>query len=251
MHSRFAGSRLRARVGFTLIELLTVIAIIGILAAIIIPTVGKVRVTAKKAQCVARLRQWGNAVGLIANDYKSNIPLFYNANSGFIYDNYLNPKGLEMKVEDATNNTSSRNLKPTEAMTQCPNGLNGGNGQNRQYAFVVPLGLATKDARVFGLFTPQYYYRMGDAAAPAKLLLMIENDAGGTQIVVRPQSQAEIKTELNTKVVPVQKTDGRIRHGGVVNALFLDGHVAGLNISDTDYDNTESREKLTQWFTLK
>ncbi|RRJ95957.1 prepilin-type N-terminal cleavage/methylation domain-containing protein [Opitutaceae bacterium TAV4] len=53
---------------FTLIELLTVIAIIGILAAIIIPTVGKVRESARAAQCASNLRQIQLANILYAQD---------------------------------------------------------------------------------------------------------------------------------------------------------------------------------------
>ena len=54
--------------GFTLIELLTVIAVVGILAAILIPSVGKVRTSALRTESASNLRQLYAACGLYSND---------------------------------------------------------------------------------------------------------------------------------------------------------------------------------------
>jgi prepilin-type N-terminal cleavage/methylation domain-containing protein/prepilin-type processing-associated H-X9-DG protein len=59
---------------FTLIELLTVIAIIGILAAILIPVVGSVRESAKGSLCRSNLRQIGLAAHLYAADNEDFLP---------------------------------------------------------------------------------------------------------------------------------------------------------------------------------
>src|SRR5690554_6167959 len=66
---RFSG-----RAGFTLIELLTVIAIIGILAAILIPVVGAVRESTRGAECVSNLRQIATGMQLYANENGERFP---------------------------------------------------------------------------------------------------------------------------------------------------------------------------------
>jgi general secretion pathway protein G len=59
---------------FTLIELLAVIAIIGVLGAVIIPLTGKIRKSARSTECVNNLRQIGGALFLYAADHGSCLP---------------------------------------------------------------------------------------------------------------------------------------------------------------------------------
>ncbi len=59
---------------FTLTELLTVIAIIGVLAAILIPVTMRMREGAQKATCMSNLRQLGLAIGNYTADNRGNLP---------------------------------------------------------------------------------------------------------------------------------------------------------------------------------
>ena len=66
--ANFPVKRYQNRWGFTLIELLTVIAVVAILAALLLPAVQKVRTNAYRAESASNLRQVYAACALYSND---------------------------------------------------------------------------------------------------------------------------------------------------------------------------------------
>ena len=59
---------------FTLVELLVVIAVIGILAGILLPVLGRAKQQAQRTTCLSNLKQVGVAIHNYANDHDDRLP---------------------------------------------------------------------------------------------------------------------------------------------------------------------------------
>ena len=86
----------RGKTTFTLIELLVVIAIIAILAAMLMPALQQARETAKSANCVSNLKQYGSAFASYSVEYDGyimprdvGIRGANRVNSWMVYDAYV------------------------------------------------------------------------------------------------------------------------------------------------------------------
>ena len=66
--------------GFTLVEILVVMAVIGVLVAIMLPAIQKARESARKTQCANNLKQIGLAMHAYLNNHKA-FPPGYISNS--------------------------------------------------------------------------------------------------------------------------------------------------------------------------
>ncbi len=91
----YRDGRATGRGAFTLIELLTVIAIIGILAAILIPVLGSVRDSARASKCIGNLRSLGTAINLLIDDHDGVIRIWRRGSNseGHMWANILDNSG--------------------------------------------------------------------------------------------------------------------------------------------------------------
>lgn len=65
---------MKSRTAFTLIEILVVVAIIGLLVSILIPSLAKARGSARRATCAAQLHQVGLAMTAYLQDSRDHMP---------------------------------------------------------------------------------------------------------------------------------------------------------------------------------
>lgn len=114
-HTHTPVARPTRAAAFTLVELLTVIAIIAVLAAILIPTVGTVRGTARKSACATNLRQIALATLSYAGDNRGQLPgaKTVNASTGAVtwtsmYRAIRNPAVNAVDFSDTSSVESSR-----------------------------------------------------------------------------------------------------------------------------------------------
>ena len=65
------------RKGFSLVELLTVISIISLLMAILLPVLGRARQSARAGVCQSNLRQWGMVYKMYTDEFDGRLPRDY------------------------------------------------------------------------------------------------------------------------------------------------------------------------------
>lgn len=68
---------MRARMGFTLIEMLVTIAIIGVLAAILLPALVAARESSRRTACISNLRQIGMGLQAYLTHWKDYFPVVH------------------------------------------------------------------------------------------------------------------------------------------------------------------------------
>jgi prepilin-type N-terminal cleavage/methylation domain-containing protein/prepilin-type processing-associated H-X9-DG protein len=221
------------RRAFTLTELLTVIAIIGVLAAILIPVVGKVRQTSRQSACASNLRQIGVAILAYTSEHRNWLP------GGYEKTGYWNLYGLQRAVSPrgyieqgkATQDLSAQlypylqrslpgtgNELPRSTIFVCP----GNAPAIETFSDPTPVGSYYSGtgvklnngtlARVFGKPQGTRAPNLLDVASPAEAIALFDLDA-------------KILSDLGEGAVTGAPASADEVHGSTRNYLYLDGHV--------------------------
>jgi prepilin-type N-terminal cleavage/methylation domain-containing protein/prepilin-type processing-associated H-X9-DG protein len=117
---------------FTLLELLVVIAVLGTLAALLLPALARAQTRAKSACCLNNLRQWGVATQLFATDNSDLLPKDGSPNGTSTDEGwYVDlPRLLGVAPYGQAPWRTNANIDPGRSLWICPNNQRRSNGHN-------------------------------------------------------------------------------------------------------------------------
>ncbi|HEY4328707.1 MAG TPA: prepilin-type N-terminal cleavage/methylation domain-containing protein [Phycisphaerae bacterium] len=110
------------RRGFTLIELLVVVAIIALLIAILLPSLGKAREMARRSTCAANLKGQGSSMAIYAAQYTDHLPVVTGPDWWWFHDE---PTFFCDQLLNISASASSSAMSATSArrLFYCPSNL--------------------------------------------------------------------------------------------------------------------------------
>jgi prepilin-type N-terminal cleavage/methylation domain-containing protein/prepilin-type processing-associated H-X9-DG protein len=260
MTSQPNNTRKRA---FTLIELLTVIAIIGILAAIIIPTVGSVRNKAKGVRCSSNLRQIGIAIRVFANDnngmmvpYRGEPSSSTAGAQNWLWTEYLIPY-MNIKADRLPALPAGADYKEDSTFFyMCPSSPVPVNWRAWGNYVLHPVIMKST-----GSSKPNF--AISKVQRPSQVIIIADGsvrtdtgleggstDTGAGQFFDKTYPFTSDPSNILNAPVAAENSnpnaDGttgwlRYRHNNTVNCLFLDGHVKGIPYADRSKEVTYSK----------
>lgn len=170
------------RAGFTLLELLVTVAVIGILAALMVPSLNRAKGSAQGAQCASNLRQLILGWHMYADDSNGQLPCNADGQDGLgVFTNWV--AGTMSRAADATNTallvdpaqSALARYISTPASYKCP-------GDHSRFVRSVSMNCRINPTRIHG--TPAFtaggnaryldFRRLGQIAQPADIFIILD-----------------------------------------------------------------------------
>jgi prepilin-type processing-associated H-X9-DG protein/prepilin-type N-terminal cleavage/methylation domain-containing protein len=202
---------------FTLLELLVVIAIVSLLAAMVVPALGRAKEVARGFQCLNQMRQIGIAVRLYADGRNDELPR--SQHSAFAHGQL--PWGRAIASELGRDSVTWTNLM--SGLYHCPS-------DPRKYAWSygqnVFFELNPEEDDYIG--SPETWRRTSQVPRPSATILHGENSSGEAGNMGADHIMAHFWTSA-AEVTDVEKR----RHRGRSNYSFVDGHAQSRKFETT------------------